>query len=146
MYNIKFTLGDPSGDGHACTSEYHMVSNYSIDDITKAYNAFVEETGLDYIRDIGSEYMCPSYIPQKETAILLEKGIISEEWVSKKDDEYTPRGCYILGEFPKEEFLNVFWNIIKYKIPDFIYKERDLQELYLDILDGAAYGFTYNGE
>lgn len=26
-YNIGFVVGDPSGDGHACTTDYHIVKN-----------------------------------------------------------------------------------------------------------------------
>lgn len=33
-YNICFTLGDPSGDGHANTSEYHIVATHSVEEIT----------------------------------------------------------------------------------------------------------------
>lgn len=36
-YNIGFTLGDPGGDGHACTTDYHIVANHSADEISKAY-------------------------------------------------------------------------------------------------------------
>lgn len=36
MYNICFTLGDPSGDGHANTSEYHIVATHSVEEITNA--------------------------------------------------------------------------------------------------------------
>lgn len=32
-YNIGFTLGDPGGDGHACTTDYHIVANHSADDV-----------------------------------------------------------------------------------------------------------------
>lgn len=31
MYNICFTLGDPSGDGHANTSEYHIIATHSVE-------------------------------------------------------------------------------------------------------------------
>lgn len=33
-YNIGFTLGDPGGDGHACTTDYHIVANHSADEIS----------------------------------------------------------------------------------------------------------------
>lgn len=36
-YNIGFVIGDPSGDGHACTTDYHIVANHSADEISKAY-------------------------------------------------------------------------------------------------------------
>ena len=32
-YNIGFTLGDPGGDGHACTTDYHIVANHSAAEI-----------------------------------------------------------------------------------------------------------------
>lgn len=34
-YNIGFVIGDPSGDGHACTTDYHIVANHSADEISK---------------------------------------------------------------------------------------------------------------
>lgn len=36
-YNIGFVVGDPSGAGHACTTDYHIVANHSADEISKAY-------------------------------------------------------------------------------------------------------------
>lgn len=41
-YNICFTLGDPSGDGHANTSEYHIVTTHSVEEITNAYKKTTE--------------------------------------------------------------------------------------------------------
>lgn len=31
-YNIGFTLGDLGGDGHACTTDYHIVANHSAEE------------------------------------------------------------------------------------------------------------------
>lgn len=50
MYNICFTLGDPSGDGHANTSEYHIVATHSVEEITNAYRKTTELLGFDYIK------------------------------------------------------------------------------------------------
>lgn len=44
-YNIGFVIGDPSGDGHACTTEYHVVANHSVDEISEANR-----------EDLASEY------------------------------------------------------------------------------------------
>ena len=33
MYNLTFTLGDPSCDGHGCTKEFHIQTNHSKEDI-----------------------------------------------------------------------------------------------------------------
>ena len=44
-YNIGFTLGDPGGDGHACTTDYHIVANHSADEISKAYKDHMKMPG-----------------------------------------------------------------------------------------------------
>lgn len=45
-YNIGFTLGDPRGDGHACTTDYHIVANHSADEISKAYKETTKLLGF----------------------------------------------------------------------------------------------------
>ena len=48
-YNVCFTLGDPGGDGHANTSDYHMVSNYPAKEIDEAYKKATEILGFDFV-------------------------------------------------------------------------------------------------
>lgn len=55
MYNICFTLGDPSGDGHANTSEYHIIATHSVEEITDAYKKTTELLGFNYIEEVGGE-------------------------------------------------------------------------------------------
>ena len=45
-YNIGFTLGDLRGDGHACTTDYHIVANHSADEISKAYKETTKLLGF----------------------------------------------------------------------------------------------------
>ena len=59
-YNICFTLGDPSGDGHASTSEYHIVATHSVEEITNAYKKTTELLGFDFVKEVGSEYGPPA--------------------------------------------------------------------------------------
>ena len=49
-YNVCFTLGDPGGDGHANTSDYHMVSNYSAKEIDEAYKKATEILGFNFVK------------------------------------------------------------------------------------------------
>lgn len=63
MYNICFTLGDPS---HANTSEYHIVATHSVEEITNAYRKTTELLGFDYIKEVGSEYEADSTGVYKE--------------------------------------------------------------------------------
>lgn len=44
-YNIGFTLGDPSADGHSV--DYHMVSNYSALEIDRAYTNTTKILGFN---------------------------------------------------------------------------------------------------
>ena len=46
----------------------------------------------------------------------------------------------------EDEFLEVFFNIVRYSLPYFQWTTRDLEEDTLYLLEGAAYGFAYHGE
>lgn len=74
-YNIGFTLGDPSGDGHACTTDYHMVTNHSVDEISEAYKKTTELLGFDFIKKIGAEFQSDHWIPKEFTEKLLKLGM-----------------------------------------------------------------------
>lgn len=95
-YNICFTLGDPSGDGHANTSEYHIVATHSVEEITNAYKKTTELLGFDFVKEVGSEYEADGWIPQEYTKKLLELNIIDDEYITTEDHQYgPPAGCYL---------------------------------------------------
>lgn len=143
-YNIGFTLGDPSGDGHSQTIDYHIVTNYSANDITKAYKRASEYLGFDFVKEVGSEYLADRWICQEVTEKLLEFKIIHKDGIVREEASWGPPiGCYDM-DYAEEEFVNIFFGIVKIIIPDFEWKERDLEEEWLPILDGAAYGFIGN--
>ena len=77
-YNVCFTLGDPSGDGHANTSDHHMVSNYSAKEIDEAYKKATEIIGFDFIKNVGSDYQ-DNELHEPYFSILVKKGIIEKE-------------------------------------------------------------------
>ena len=52
-----------------------------------------------------------------------------EEWGG---DTYAIEDC--------DEFVGIFFNLVKVKIPDLIWDYRDLDEESISLLDGAAYG------
>lgn len=94
-YNICFTLGDPSGDGHANTSEYHIVATHSVEEITNAYKKTTELLGFDFVKEVGSEYEADGWIPQEYTKKLLELNIIDDEYITTEDHQYGPP-CWML--------------------------------------------------
>lgn len=93
-YNIGFTLGDPGGDGHACTTDYHIVANHSADEISKAYKETTKLLGFDFIKEVGVDFQSDYWIPEKFTKELLKLGIIDEKYVRESDAEWgAPAGC-----------------------------------------------------
>lgn len=141
-YNIGFTLGDPSGD--ACTTDYHMVTNHSVDEISEAYKKTTELLGFDFIKKIGAEFQSDHWIPKEFTEKLLKLGIIDRKYVVESDSEWgAPNGCYEF-ECAEDEFVDLYFVIAKYSLPDLEWRARDLREEILWDLYGA--GFTYHGE
>lgn len=158
MYNLTFTLGDPSCDGHGCTREFHIQTNHSKEDIYSAYVDFSAQYGFKYLDMVGDEYDCFGGIPEDITKILFELGIINDEervihyddtrkrykndtyhFIENRDRKYD--GCYEFDD-SEEEFLDIFFKIVKHQIPDFEWKIRDLEEETLSILHGRGYGFV----
>ena len=140
-YNVCFTLGDPSGDGHANTSDYHMVSNYSAKEIDEAYKKATEILGFNFVEKVGSEYE-DNEIHEPYFSILVEKGIIKEE-----DYKYEYDGKTLLDTYLDEsDFIDIFKNICKLVLPDLIINRRNLEEQQISSLEGTAYGIAYHGE
>lgn len=145
-YNIGFTLGDPSGDGHACTTDYHIVANHSVDEISEAYEKTTKLLGFDFVKEVGVDFQSAPWIPKELTEKLLKLGIIDKEYVIESDSEWgTPAGCYEF-ECAEDEFVDLYFAIVKYSLPDLEWRARDLGEEILWDLYGAAYGFTYHRE
>lgn len=137
-YNIGFTLGDPRGDGHACTTDYHIVANHSADEISKAYKETTKLLGFDFIKEVGVDFQSNYWIPERFTKELLKLGIIDEKYVRELDAEWgAPAGCYEF-DYAEEEFVDLYFAIVKYSLPDLEWSSRDLEEETLWDLYGAA--------
>lgn len=140
-YNIGFTLGDPGGDAY--TTDYHIVANHSADEISKAYKETTKLLGFDFIKEVGVDFQSDYWMPEKFTKELLKLGIIDEKYVRESDAEWgAPAGCYEF-DYAEEEFVDLYFAIVKYSLPDLEWSSRDLEEETLWDLYGAAYGFTY---
>lgn len=102
--------------------------------------------GFDFIKEVGSEYEADGWIPQEYTKKLLELNIIDDEYITTEDVQYGPPAeCYWF-DYAEDEFLEVFFNIVRYSLPYFQWTTRDLEEDTLYLLERAAYGFAYRGE
>lgn len=138
-YNVCFTLGDPSGDGHANTSEYHMVSNYSAEEIDEAYKQATKILGFDFVENVGVDYQ-DNELHEPYFSILVKKGIIKKEDYEYEDENYL--NTY-LNEY---EFIDIFKSICQLVLPDLVMDFRNLEENRIFSLEGAAYGIAYHGE
>ena len=140
-YNVCFTLGDPGGDGHANTSDYHMVSNYSAKEIDEAYKKATEILGFNFVEKIGVNYQ-DNELREPYFSILVEKEIIKEE-----DYKYEYNGKTLLDTYLDEsDFIDIFEKICQLALPDLVINNRDLKEQKISSLEGTAYGIAYHGE
>lgn len=140
-YNVCFTLGDPSGDGHTNTSDYHMVSNYSAREIDEAYKKATEILGFNFVKKVGINHQ-DNELHEPYFSILIEKGIIKKEDYEYEYDDETLLDTYL----DESDFINIFRNICKLILPDLVIKGRDLEEQQISSLEGTAYGIAYHGE
>ncbi len=140
LYNITFTLGDPGGDGHGHYVVFHMQSNYSVQDITDAYNKATEMLGFDFIKTCCAGYN-ESYIRPPYASILVNYGVLNNISLTDVDFYGVSKGSYYIDD-GVDEYIDIFIKIIKLVIKDFILEYRNLHEDALYILDYAAYGLT----
>lgn len=140
LHNITFTLGDPSGDGHGHYIVFHMESNYSVKDITDAYNKATEILGFDFIKTCCVKYQ-ESYIKPMYASILVKYGILNKISLEDTDFYGVSKGMYYVDD-GVNEYIDIFIKIIKLVLKDFTLEYRDLHEDSLSILDFAAYGLT----
>ena len=140
-YNVCFTLGDPGGDGHANTSDYHMISNYPAKEIDEAYKKATEILGFNFVKKIGINHQ-DNELHEPYFSILVEKGIIKEE-----DYKYEYDGKTLLDTYLDEsDFIDIFKSICKLVLPDLVINRRNLEEQQISSLEGTAYGIAYHGE
>lgn len=140
LHNITFTLGDPSGDGHGHYAVFHMESNYSVKDITDAYNKATNLLGFDFIKTCCVKYQ-ESYIKPMYASILVKYGVLNKISLEDTDFYGVSKGMYYVDD-GVNEYVDIFIKIIKLVLKDFTLEYRDLHEDSLSILDFAAYGLT----
>ena len=142
MYNIGFTLGDPSSDGHGMTKEFHIETSHSAQEITNAYKKATEKLGWNYTTSICSEYEDSTIdleqVEDIENKLNIDiKGCLSD-WQIR---ELKRKGYCYLDCYP---FIDIFFEIVSSEIPKFQWKEVDFNEDRLHSLDGAGYGLFSN--
>ena len=146
-HKLTFTLGDPSWDGHGLASAYYITCNHSSSEIESAYKEMCEKLGFDFL-ELFSAFECSTIIPKKYTDILVENGLISSDRIITEQmlEEYSWYDKEHLGAIDlggEDEYLEIFFNIVKAKLPDLEWHIATLDFDILSILDGAGYGLFH---
>lgn len=146
-HKLTFTLGDPSWDGHGLTSVYYITCNHSSEEIESAYKEMCEKLGFDFL-ELFSDYECSLILSQEHTEILVENGIINPDKVitERTLEEYSWYGEEDLNAVEiegEDDYLEIFFNIIKVKLPDLEWDRAKLDFDTLSVLDGAGYGLFH---
>jgi hypothetical protein len=120
-YKFKIPVGDASGDGHEKCETFVLECNYSLDDITKAYEDSCELTGVDFDGygplSIATEYEDSSISEMAENALKKHGLDVRSDYEYYK--EHPDQELCIDG--PKH-FIKVLMGFIKISLPDLEYK------------------------
>ena len=154
LYTLEYSLGDRCYDGHGRYEEHFAKSNYSSEEISKAYKSATELLGFDYVKEIAAEFM-DSSISCKYTGKLLKHGILTpsdfgyseEEW-KEYIDSISENGSFDYEDLnedfydlDQDKFVDIFVKIIKLILPDFELIEVTVPTNgFLNELEGAGYG------
>lgn len=138
-HNIGFSIGDYGWDGHCLYQEYHIVSNYSGEEISKAYQELSKDLGWNFLEECN-EYRNRN-LTEKGEQCLLDLGIISESDILVSKEEWYGDTYAIENS---DEFVDIFFKLVKIKIPDLVWDYRNLNEESIHLLDGAGYGLFSN--
>ena len=134
-HNIGFSIGDYCLDGHCQYQKYHIVSNYSGEEISKAYQELLEELGWNFLEEC--RMYREQFLTEEGEQHLLRLGIISESDILASQIEWSGDTYAIENS---DEFVSIFFELVKIKIPDLVWDYRDLNEESLPLLNGAGYG------
>ncbi len=132
-YNITFSLGDKWNDGHGRHEEFHLICNYPADIITKTYDEICMRLDWEFC-DECLEYE-NNQVSDKGVKNLLKLGIITS---SNLEDD----GNFYIES--TDDFVDIFFDIIKTKLPDLLWEGRNLDESILECMEDKGYGLFWD--
>ena len=127
MYNFNLLFLDSYEYGN--TKSYHVTSNYSLEDITNAYEEASKLIQFNFIGYCYGEYE-DFYMDEEASEILVKYNIIRKEDLYKTL-EYG--NAYYIKD--STTVINIFTAIVRLVLKDFELKERDLDETTLNLLE-----------
>lgn len=140
-HNITFSLGDQSKDGHGFYDTYHIVCNYSANEIQEAYREVIKDLdGWNFLYEC-SDYE-DRYISGDGVKNLLKLGVISSDDPSLKDDVYEEEETLYYVDGP-DDYIDLYFKLVKLQLKDLEWDYRDLEEECLTQLNYAGYGLYW---
>ena len=127
MYNFNLIFMDPYNYG--MQDSYRMVSNYSLEDITKAYKKASKIMQFNFIGYCYGEYE-DFYMDEEASEILVKYNIIRKEDLHKT---FEYGNAYYIKD--STSVINIFTAIVRLVLKDFEWKKRDLSETTLNLLE-----------
>lgn len=127
MYNFNLIFMDPYNYG--MQDSYRMVSNYSLEDITKAYKKASKIMQFNFIGYCYGEYE-DFYMDEEASEILVKYNIIRKEDLHKT---FEYGNAYYIKD--STTVINIFTAIVRLVLKDFEWKKRDLSETTLNLLE-----------
>ena len=127
MYNFNLVFMDPYNYG--MQDSYRMVSNYSLEDITKAYKKASKIMQFNFIGYCYGEYE-DFYMDEEASEILVKYNIIRKEDLHKT---FEYGNAYYIKD--STTVISIFTAIVRLVLKDFELKERDLDETTLNLLE-----------
>ena len=136
---IKFSIGDPSCDGHCISEEYHVTVSHSTEEIEEAYNRATKKLGWDFLKEIAVDYeenrIYLDSINDLQEKLNIDIKLYLDNW--QLSDLERKNYCYL----DPDSFVNIFFAIVSSEIQDFDYFiELFENEEKFYLLDGTGYG------
>lgn len=116
MYNFNLVFMDPYNYG--MQDSYRMVSNYSLEDITKAYKKVSKIMQFNFIGYCYGEYE-DFYMDEEASEILVKYNIIRKEDLHKT---FEYGNAYYIKD--STTVINIFTAIVRLVLKDFEWKKR----------------------
>lgn len=133
--NLVYTIENTFDNGYPCV----QTSTVFATDNLEVAKELSSELGWNFLAEYrGYEEQC---LTKEGEQHLLKLGIISESDILASKEEWYGDTYAIENS---DEFVDIFFKLVKIKIPDLVWDYRDLNEESIHLLDGAGYGLFSN--
>lgn len=118
-YQMRYTIGDYSDDGHGKTDVLSIAASHPFEEIKKAYAKSVQSTGIDFIDVVACGYENRTYPLKKFMELGLDQETANFENFGDSQDQSSEIGAITS---PEHYLLLITW-FCKLSLPDLVIEE-----------------------